>query len=429
MLFEAKIGRERLRCRNLNDYKFKLNRSSLIYFLFIYIFTVFVWDYTFVYQAALVMMFGMTLILYKGRILVKSDYLTLQGLIVLYFTFHTLFGLTSNRSLSYDYLITMFVNLGAIVVILRILNTKHDVELAMKSIVITALFACLYIMIVDRSRLLSGEIGTYVSRPFNIGGGYSHNDIPWLAGLATICLSYFDLIGKKKKLCKILKFFFTIFIVLSGARKSLIFVLFSLILYPYVIMKKGNSGKRALRIIIAAVSLSLIIFVLLNNGFLYSVIGYRFEGLFQGLQTGNYVESSARTRSIMIMTALNAIRQKPLLGNGLNTFRSLSGSFGTWSHINYLELWVSGGIIPVVLFYAYYIKSTVSLWKRRDDALCAAMLSLILFMYVHDMLSVSYISRGAGLALCLIAATMKIYGLNSGSKRATEKIGEYDADA
>ena len=110
----------------------------------------------------------------------------------------------------------------------------------------------------------------------------------------------------------------------------------------------------------------------------------------------------------MIQTAINLIKQRPLLGHGLNTFRSFPGSFGTWSHNNYLELWVSGGLLPVVIYYINYIYSLVKLKSKTSTPMGGLFFSLMLYFFIHDAVSVTYVSRYAGIVLGFIAAYLVV---------------------
>ncbi len=395
-----------------------LKPDHMLFFLSLYVIGIFVWDYTIVYQAALVIMFGLSLLLYRSSLLVNSAYYKMLIAFAIYFTFHTLFGFSVRSDLSWDYILTLYINIVASIVIVRILNNRDAIEKLLKVCIWTAFFATIYILIADRTNMFSGNLGTYVSKPFGIGSGYSHNDIPWIAGLATCFLSYFKIENRPVKFHYLLQLLFLIFVVLSGARKSMILVLFGLIIYPYFIYDETGSVKKLVRVLGAICALIVGCYLLFYNDTLYNLIGYRFEGFLSGLTSGgSFTESSAITRSIMYQAAIDGIVKKPFIGYGMNTFQTFPGSFGAWSHINYLEIWFSGGLQAAILYYAFYVYAFVKLLKNRNDGMGALMFAMVIFMLIHDLLSVSYLSRSASLVLSMISAYILIQDRNRAQKQ------------
>lgn len=387
----------------------KIKKKLLLYFLSVYIFFLFLMDYSILYQLALLITFIFTLIFYKGKIILKSDYLLFFGLFIGYFMLHTLGGLSVNSTLSVEYLKTLVINYCSAIIIIRILNTKEKIEFIMKVCIISTFITCLYVIFKDFSNLFSGSLGGGVLKPFGLGGAYSHNDVSWICGLSICFLIYFCKSSNDFKFKKLFIVFFLVFIVLTGARKSIIFAIFGLIMYPYIFLKQKSNSKNLLRIISAVLLCIIAYLAIMNVNFLYNIIGYRFEGFLGGLNDGEFEESSAKSRSIMIETAINLIKKKPILGYGLNTFRTFPGSFGTWSHVNYLEIIVSGGILPLIIYYSYHVKSVIKLFKLKNDKMGALFLTILVFLFIHDALSISYISRHVVLILSMIQAYLLIY--------------------
>ena len=136
--------------------------------------------------------------------------------------------------------------------------------------------------------------------------------------------------------------------------------------------------------------------------FLYKVIGFRFSGFFNGLFGGEFEESSAISRNIMLETALKLVQNNPLFGYGLNTFQTFQGSFGTWSHNNYLEILVSGGILPLLIYYSFFFITFIRARKHKKIILCRLIMVLVLLFIFFDFLSITYISRFVGLNLCIL---------------------------
>ena len=108
----------------------------------------------------------------------------------------------------------------------------------------------------------------------------------------------------------------------------------------------------------------------------------------------------------MIELALELIEKNPLLGYGVNSFsvyHANLGEQGTWSHNNYLELLVSGGILLPIIYYSSHFYLFANFIKQKsnyDKKLC--ILLLIYICLIHDNLSVSYLHRTIIILLVLI---------------------------
>jgi len=398
--------------------KLIFNSSVLVTLLVIYLFGILVWDYTWVYRIALVLLLIVFLIVRKGKVAVahRPFFLT-SFLLFIYFVSHTLLGFSKNNALSKSYLVTLFINLVAILLCENIIDSEKTLERIMRSWIIISFLMSLYIIIMDRSNLFSGNLGSHVTKPFT-SSLYSHNDIALIAAFAIAFIGYF--VNKKTipKSSVIIQLFFLVFIILTGARKSLLIAMAGFILYPLIF--NGKRGpKKWVNVAIACIGVVAMFYLVLNNELLYRLIGNRFAGYFSGLSGGSFTESSALTRSVMRETAWRAIREKPFWGWGLNTFRTFPGSYGTWSHVNYLELWVSGGVIPVVIYYSFYGYAVFNLIKKRHNtntSLNGLFLMLMFCMVIMDYLSVTYVSRMIGFIYCMVDAYI-FHGLN---KQASE---------
>ena len=385
-----------------------IRERAMMLFLYMYIIGFFIWDFTIVYQVALLLMVAFAFIFYQTKFIPNSTYIICNAILILYFLIHTAMGLSSNNELSYDYLVTMFINWLGSCAIISILNSRDRIKKCMKACIYAALAACVYVTIADFRNLFSGELGINTTKPF-FDEVYSHNEVAALAGLAILFLSYFKSENITIKCNTLLRIFFTIFVVLTGARKSFIFVVFGLLIYPFIFSKRNSgAGKKLARLMLVLSLLLILLFLVMENDFLYSIIGYRFEGYLSGIFGDGFKESSAISRSVMRKTALSLISSDPILGHGLNTFRTHQGSFGTWSHDNYLELWVSGGIIAVIIYYFPFIKTIITLIKNKTDRMSSLFLCLMFFIIVYDYMSVSFISRFMILMLSMVAAYILI---------------------
>lgn len=386
--------------------KLIVRHDTLLNILAIYLIGIIVWDYTIIYQVALAIMVLMCVCMYRNLVVKNTTILKMELLLVIYFFFHTLFGFTIDDDLSRSYLLTMMINLIAIICITRIINSRKQIEFTMKVIIGVSLILSFYIVIVDFGNLFSGHLGEEIEKLLT-GGVYSHNDVSLVAATSVLFLMYFYMKNERFHFHKAQIIYLSMFVILTGARKSFLLIVLALLIYPMLFSKIEAFSplvfmKTCFKVVGAILVVLLIFYILLTNNFLYDVIGRRFEGYFIGLSSSQFMESSASTRQIMIETAKLLIARKPMIGYGLNTFRMFEGSFNTWSHNNYLELWVSGGIIPVIIYYSYYFIIIKKLLMIKLDNMAGMFLVYMSFLFVHDYLSVSYISRYVMFMLVLV---------------------------
>lgn len=385
-----------------------ITRKFCMILLAIYAASVYIWDYTIAYQAALVLMVGCVLALYRGRILKLSPYIVASGLFLLYFLVHTCLGLSVDARLSANHLLTLAINLLAAMCIICIVDSREKIEIIMKVLIIAAVAIWVYAIIVDRQHWFTGTLAWRLKKPL-FGGRYAHNNLPMMAGFAVLFLSYFRMVNRPIKFTYVLYAFFLVCVVLSGARKALLFTLYGVMVYPLMLSKKHQRpANRAIKILILIVGIVFTFIMIMTNETLYALVGNRFAGVISGLLEGTFTESSARSRSVMFSTGMNAVSEHFLLGIGLNAFRTLEGSFRTWSHNNYLEIMVSGGILPLLIYYSFPVYAFIKLRNTRRDPMAGMFLTFLLYMVLHDFLSVSYNARNIGLMMSLIGAYILI---------------------
>lgn len=381
----------------------KIKKNICFILLSLYVISIIIVDYSIFYKTFIILCLGCSVLFYGKKILKNNHVFFMYSILTFYFLVHTMLGISVNTQLSKQYLFTMILNLICCLSPVVIFSEYNNLEKMMRIIIWTSLSLCIYICLKDFNNLFSGHLGENITKPFMPGVIYSHNDVSMYAALSAMFISYFKLIKKTNKLDNILLAVFFIFVILTGARKSLIFIVFGTVIFPYLYSYKDqNYVKKLGKIILCMALLLLFIIAIMKNDMLYKLIGYRFEGYFNGVKTGKYTESSARTRNVMKTTAINLIKNKPLLGYGLNTFRSFEGSYGTWSHNNYLELMVSGGICPLIIYYTLLVYLYYKLCILERKPLTGMFKTLLLFMLIHDYLSVSYIGRFSLLVFCLV---------------------------
>jgi O-antigen ligase len=111
----------------------------------------------------------------------------------------------------------------------------------------------------------------------------------------------------------------------------------------------------------------------------------RFSRIFSGW------ESSFSERKWLIEKGYQIWERSPLFGEGLGQFASISG-FGAYSHNNYIEILVSGGIIAFLLYYMLYALVIYSAYKFHRNELFYAVF-VIATLLVIDTAAVTFSGR------------------------------------
>ena len=109
---------------------------------------------------------------------------------------------------------------------------------------------------------------------------------------------------------------------------------------------------------------------------------------------GTGTDGSANARLVFIREALPFIKDRPLTGLGMNCFYLVETKYRTYSHNNYLELLLSGGIPALLLFYAPILNLFVRGIKRLKESTKSRLALYLLFrFFITGIMVVSYYER------------------------------------
>lgn len=377
-----------------------------------YIVAVLVFDFTLIYRIALVAMLFTVLLFDRSWLHQPISSITYAyGGLLLYFFCHTYFGFTTASEQSEAKLLTMFLTFIGIVLVTHIIRVRQAFSLVMNTVIVCAFILSGYTLVMLRGEIFNDLAWLSIPKLFFPGLAYVHNDIPTVLAFAVFFLRYKLAQKKSTSSLKIFSWFsiviFTLLVILSGARKALICVVFALVIYPIFI--SGNRKAIITKLIRIAFLLFLLYIVCINIDFLYNAIGYRFEAVIHGVIYGDFSsEASARYRDHISDIALAHLKENWLLGYGLDSF-GVRSSYGGWTENTYLDLWYSGGIFAIVIYLAYFVYAVIRiqfLRRRRTDDLLYQ--SLAVWMIVNSYVTVAYPSRLLYFIPCLISAYIAV---------------------
>ena len=274
------------------------------------------------------------------------------------------------------------------------IRTKEQLLLILKTIVFTSFVLATYNVIMNLNGLFNGALATHCYKLFFLYPSYSHSTVPMYCAFSIMSLVLMGYLKKMTGGMISLICYFVVYVILSASRNALILVAFALVVYPFMFAgKKENMVKRFWGLVSVFALLVVGMWAILNIPSLYNAIGKRVESVIVGISGGDYTESSASSRNIMLMIGINLVKENWFFGYGLNTFRTFPGSFGTWSHNQYIESLVSGGIIGLFSFMYFNIKSLKILYKKMETRLGSFFICLMIYMLINNLFNVSYVGR------------------------------------
>ncbi len=238
--------------------------------------------------------------------------------------------------------------------------------------------------------------------------GLQSNEMGMCFGYSLIVSIYLYVIDKKQKKYLYSAIICAVFLLLTGSRKSIIFFLVGL---GSVYLLSSNSNVKVIKRLSITFFISCTFyFFIMNMPILYNILGRRIDSLFAVLN-GERVADSTYTRYVMIEYGKKMISQHPWFGHGFNSFYQ---SYGAWSgnykysHNNYIELMVSGGIVLTVIYYLRYILSLIKLRKYiLSNKEAIYLTAIIVSTLVIDITTVSYYSQINVILIGVMAGYLK----------------------
>lgn len=198
-------------------------------------------------------------------------------------------------------------------------------------------------------------------------------------------------------------------LVISASRKALV-VLMGFIAISYLITNKN----RILKFFEVLIAVVIAFFLIMKVPILYNSIGIRMEGL---LGLAGTIDVSTSIRMEMIELGGKWIKEKSLIGYGFDNFRTLYYAYlprpwnDTYSHNNYIELLVGGGIIGLVLYYQRYFYLLASAIKSKNLMRQKFIIPIVLIFMVIEVGLVDYYDYFVQFFVCLCFAPFYSCGM------------------
>ncbi len=295
------------------------------------------------------------------------------------------------------------------ILLAELINTKADIKKVLWANFFALLFTALFIIFtIDISTLGQDRLGSD-----GLGELWNANDIGLKMCVGAIIASYFLLSTRKNTYRLFVLACMALFVVIAlftGSRKVVLLLAMVGILIFFLKAKR----HRLLVLILGLLFAVAFYQIILNIESLYNVLGKRLEDMIDGLFKGGTKEDSFNTRAEMISMGLDWFLQRPLFGYGLSNFSVLYGratGWTTYSHNNFVEILVSGGLIGFTIYYAIYIYIVFNLLKpafKQRDLLAIVLFSIIVSTLVLQIAMVSFSLTLFNCLLCLGCIYIKV---------------------
>jgi O-antigen ligase len=190
------------------------------------------------------------------------------------------------------------------------------------------------------------------------------NAIGMILGISSVFCFYFILENKDYKFIPML-LINTIVIFLTGSRKSLLFLVFTLIIL--IFSKREKKLRNNIKVFMwSAIFVLIILYAIYNVPMFYQIIGRRMENMLNFVFGEGTKEGSMNTRFMMIQMGWDWFKEHPFIGCGIDSYRILLGQeIGTitYSHNNIIELLVGIGMFGTITYYLTHIVVIKDLYK------------------------------------------------------------------
>ena len=319
----------------------------------------------------LVCTFIYNLVMHKKIIYVR--FVLTSIVFLLYSVFSALWA--NKFDLSYNASIQLAKSSLFAMLFITLIDSKENFRWALFSFSLAGVvYSMLYVQNVDIASLGADRITTNENSDSILP---NVNTVGLFLSLSFVYFFYSYFYRKKSYFLLIASVSFII-IFLLGARKSIV----SLAICILMMLYKLNSSARIKIILLSLLFISLL-FVYIPTEYL-SFVSERLAQLNFFSNQINELDESDANRILLLKSGFFYGMDSPILGNGYYSFSQLllkEYGFATYSHNNFIEIFVGGGIIGFTLYYSLYyivLKDTCKKVLRFDENYLLIILTTIL---------------------------------------------------
>ncbi|MBQ6426106.1 MAG: O-antigen ligase family protein [Clostridia bacterium] len=289
-------------------------------------------------------------------------------------------GWTIDREVALDMVRTMVIDLVYLFLLYQYLMLRRSTETPMRVVQIAAFMAFIGIVIITWPEVLTDRIGRQY--------GYMPNVISTLmeAGFIFSVHLFYE---KKKWYDAGAACCFFGMILLTGSRRGMavaaLFAVFAILWH-----NRDHLPRTILILLGAGVAVCVLCLVVPK----LKVLVWNRMAKAVRMVFGTGKDGSANSRLFFLRESVPHIKEHPLTGLGMNCFYLVETMRNTYSHNNYLELLLSGGIPALALFYAPVVHMFIRGIKRIKESNRVKLALYLLFrLLITGIMVVSYYER------------------------------------
>lgn len=282
-----------------------------------------------------------------------------------------------------DYFFFTFIMLLVSMLLFVDVSIDRMLNILVEVCAVASVAICVFIVLNEWSLIVLGTTRIGESGSGNV------NNIAMVLGIMSVpCL--YQVIYRSKYVYLLPYSTTLIFMLLTGSKKSLIFIFLGLIIL--LVLKNGIKLSRYILPLFFLIGM---VFFILNNEYLYNIIGARTIDFVSSLGfniEGAQYSNSTELRLLMYKAASDAFLEHPIFGGGWFYFSYYSG-LNTYSHNNYFELLCNYGIFGFFIYYSMYIKIIIGLSKLlKSDNYAKLLFTLLIIILIVDTSAVTFSS-------------------------------------
>lgn len=303
---------------------------------------------------------NITLMLFIGSIFIFcakklrfhfSTYFMLEILFILYSFFQLRNNIPINSEAHIAHIMTLLIGTLFNIALYNFIRLSGDYKRIISVYVKSSFLGFIFLIVLFFQSILNGRF-TAANFIF-IFGGQGATSLAYIAGFALFYSAWLYLEDPTKKKAYGYILFFTIIIMLTGTRKTLVMIAATIFFIP--LFKSEIRLNKVIKHIILFGSLAFITYLLvINVSILYEIIGHRIENVMANLLNGEIADGSIETRNRLIDEAYHYFYQRSRYGWGLDNFRTVLSRNQLYAHNNYLEVLVSSGYVGGIIFFSKY---------------------------------------------------------------------------
>lgn len=299
-------------------------------------------------------------------------------------------GVSINANTSMAMTNTLIINFLMSLALYNYIVIYDNLEESLDTFAKVGILLTVFVSLLSVQDILVGRLGANAAvTVFGKVVAYDSNSISIIAGFIFLIM-LFKYYRTKNQYTAMAMVWLVIIVILTGSRKGLLLIVFGTPLLLFLLNSKNKFRNLLISIVVVLALYGLIVTVPL----FYDIMGKRVEALVGlALGTGGG-DASTDSRTSYIEIGWRYFLLRPWTGYGLDTFRHLPGSFRTYSHNNYIELLISGGIPALIFYYFYRIYLLIRLFfNHKENKINAFLFTSLFIMIILEYGFVSYFER------------------------------------